>query len=215
MIALVVPWRPRHKLACRDLPEMFVIRGLVFNHEAVRDWETELTPALAENLRRHRHGKVGGSWYVDETYIKVHGHWCYLYRAFDRSGALVDVIFSENRDMTAAKAFFEATKMVTDVTPDRVTRAASQLFARDPDDPRSRRAPFAIANTSITDWSRIIAVQKAATARCAGSRARDRLADLAGPTTSCVTSPVPVPKPTSRSPPTIAGSTSFAASQRF
>lgn len=61
MIALVVPWRPRHKLACRDLPEMFVIRGLVFNHEAVRDWETELTPALAENLWRHRHGKVGGA----------------------------------------------------------------------------------------------------------------------------------------------------------
>ena len=29
-----------------------------------------------------------------QTYIKVQGRWCYLYRAIDRSGALVDVMFS-------------------------------------------------------------------------------------------------------------------------
>ena len=60
---------------------------------------------LAEDLRRRRKGKVGRSWYVDETSIKVGGRWCYLYRAIDRSGALVDVLFSEHRDMAAAKAF--------------------------------------------------------------------------------------------------------------
>ncbi|WP_216856245.1 DDE-type integrase/transposase/recombinase [Acidisphaera sp. S103] len=36
---------------------------------------------------------------VTRPYIKVHGHWRYLYRAIDRSGALVDVMFSEHRDM--------------------------------------------------------------------------------------------------------------------
>src|SRR5271154_1792098 len=120
VIALVVLWRLRYKLALRDLPEMFLIRGIVFSHEAVRDWETKLTPAMTENLRRRRRGKVGRSWYVDETYIKVRGHWRYLYRAIDRSGALVDVMFSEHRDMAAAKAFFASAKMVTGVTPDRV-----------------------------------------------------------------------------------------------
>jgi hypothetical protein len=74
VIALVVFWRLRYKLSLRDLPEMFLIRGIVFSHEAVRDWEATLMPALAESLRRRRHGKVGRSWYVDETYIKVHGH---------------------------------------------------------------------------------------------------------------------------------------------
>jgi transposase-like protein len=64
---------------------------------------------------------VGRSWYVDEAYFKVHGQWRYLYRAIDRSGARVDVMFSEHRDMAAAKAFFESAKMVTGVTPDRVT----------------------------------------------------------------------------------------------
>jgi len=54
VIALVVLWRLRYKLSLRDLPEMFLIRGIVFSHEAVRDWEAKLTPALAEGLRRRR-----------------------------------------------------------------------------------------------------------------------------------------------------------------
>ena len=130
VIALVVLWRLRYKLSLRDLPEMFLIRGIVFSHEAVRDWETKLTPAMTENLRRRRRGKVGRSWYVDETYIKVQGHWRYLYRAIDRSGALVDVMFSEHRDMAAAKAFFESAKMVTGVTPDRVTTDGHDSYPR-------------------------------------------------------------------------------------
>src|ERR1700735_1072541 len=121
VIALVVLWRLRYKLALRDLPEMFLIRGMVFSHEAVRDWETKLTPALAETLRRRRRGEAARSWYTDETYIKVHGRWRYLYRAIDRSGALVDVTFSEHRDMAAAKAFFESARMVTGITPAQLT----------------------------------------------------------------------------------------------
>src|SRR5919112_2579080 len=111
VIALVVLWRLRYRLTLRDLGEMFLQRGIVFSHEAVRGWEAKLTPALAEDLRRRRRGKAGRSWYVDETYIKVQGRWCYLYRAIDRSGALVDVMFSEHRDM-AAKAFFRSAKAV-------------------------------------------------------------------------------------------------------
>ena len=100
---------------------MFLIRGIVFSHEAVRDWEAKLTPALAEELRRHRRHRIGPSWYIDETYIKVQGQWRYLYRAIDRDGALVDVMLSEHRDLAAAKAFFRSAKTVTGVIPNRVT----------------------------------------------------------------------------------------------
>lgn len=130
VIALVVLWRLRYRLALRDLPEMFAVRGMVFSHEAVRDWEAKLTPALAEDLRRRRHGQAGCSWYVDETYIKVDGRWCYLYRAIDRSGALVDVMFSEHRDMAAARAFFRSAKATTGVTPDRVTTDGHDSYPR-------------------------------------------------------------------------------------
>ena len=81
VVALVVLWRLRYKLSLRDLPEMFALRGMVFSREAVREWKAKLTPALAEELRRRRRGKVGRSWHVDETYLKAAGRWCYVYRA--------------------------------------------------------------------------------------------------------------------------------------
>src|ERR1700759_2970726 len=131
VIALVVLWRLRYKLSLRDLAEMFLIRGIVFSYEAVREWETKLTPALAENLRRRRRrGKIGRSWYVDETYVKIQGRWCYLYRAIDTSGALVDVRLSETRDMAAARAFFRSAKAVTGITPARVTTDGHDSYPR-------------------------------------------------------------------------------------
>jgi transposase-like protein len=100
---------------------MFLERGLVFTHEAVREWEAQLAPQLSETLRKHRRGRTGPSWYVDETFIKVKGRLVYLYRAIDRNGNLVDVLLSEKRDKAAAEAFFRSARMVTGCVPQRVT----------------------------------------------------------------------------------------------
>ena len=54
-------------------------------------------------------------------YVKVAGEWCYLYRAIDRDGNLVDVYLSETRDMAAAKAFLRSARSVTQVEPEQVT----------------------------------------------------------------------------------------------
>jgi putative transposase len=121
VVCLMVLWRVRYKLSLRDLPEMFLERGIVFTHEAVREWEAQLAPLLSETLRKHRRGRIGRSWYVDETYIKVKGRWTYLYRGIDRDGNLVDVFLSEQRDRVAADAFFRSARTVTEVIPDRVT----------------------------------------------------------------------------------------------
>jgi transposase-like protein len=61
IIFLVVFWRLRYKLSLRDLAEMFLIRGIVFTHEAVRDWEAKLAPMLAEGLRKRRAGNGAGT----------------------------------------------------------------------------------------------------------------------------------------------------------
>ena len=61
VIALVVFWRLRYKLSLRDLPEMFLLRGIEFTYEAVRDWEAKLTPLLIDNLRRRRGGGSGSA----------------------------------------------------------------------------------------------------------------------------------------------------------
>ena len=126
----MVLWRFRYKLSLRDLAEMFLQRGMVFTHEAVRNWEAGLASLLGEALGKRRHGIVGNSWYVDETYIRAQGRWCYLYRAIDRDGNLVDVRLSETRDPTVAEAFFRSAWMVTGVTPDRITTDGHDAYAR-------------------------------------------------------------------------------------
>ena len=97
----IVLCRLRYKLSLRNLAEMFLLRGFEFTHEAVREWEERFAPLLAEQIRRKRKGKVGPRWYADETYIKVKGKWCYLYRAIDRDGNLIDSMLSATRDMDA------------------------------------------------------------------------------------------------------------------
>jgi transposase-like protein len=133
VIALVVLWRLRYRLTLRDLSEMFLQRGIVVSYEAVREWEAKLAPVLAGELRQRRRAKGGPgrrSWHVDETYLKVRGRWCYLYRAIDRNGDLVDTMLSEHRDMAAAQAFFRSAKSVTGQVPDQVTTDGHGSYPR-------------------------------------------------------------------------------------
>src|SRR5712692_1239085 len=80
VVCLVVLWRVRYKLSLRDLPEMFLERGIVFTHEVVREWETQLAPLLSETLRTHRRGRLGSSWYTDET-VRHEAHYVHGARA--------------------------------------------------------------------------------------------------------------------------------------
>jgi transposase-like protein len=49
---------------------------------------------------------VGGSWRVDETYLKIKGRWVYLYRAVDKADRTVDFLLSKRRDIAAASDSF-------------------------------------------------------------------------------------------------------------
>jgi len=109
---------------------MFLERGFEFTHEAVRDWEARFAPLITEKLRARRKGKAGRSWYTDETYLKVGGKWCYLYRAIDRDGNLVDSMLSEHRDMAAAKRFFSNARDVVGHKPARVTTDGHDSYPR-------------------------------------------------------------------------------------
>ena len=65
MVLLVILWRLRDTLSLRDVAEMFLVRGFVFTHEAVRGWEARFAPFLADQLRTKRRGKAGTSWDVE------------------------------------------------------------------------------------------------------------------------------------------------------
>jgi putative transposase len=130
VVCLVILWRFRYKLSLQDLAEMFLQRGLSFTHEAVREWEHKLTLLLSKALRKRRHGPVGASWYVDETYIRIQGRWCYLCRAIDRDVHLIDARLSDTRNLMAAEAFFRSAWTVTGVMPDRITTDGHDAYPR-------------------------------------------------------------------------------------
>ena len=51
----------------------------------------------------------------------MEGRWCYLYRAIDKEGDLVDVYLSGVRDQAAAEAFFKQANTTTGIIPDQIT----------------------------------------------------------------------------------------------
>jgi len=118
---LVVLWRLRHKRRLRDLAELFLERGFVCTHAAVREWAARFAPLLAAQRRAKRRGMAGTTWHADATYLRVDGRWCSLYRAIDRDGTLVDALRSERRAMDAAQRFFAQAHDSTGRAPEQVT----------------------------------------------------------------------------------------------
>ena len=85
------------------------------------------TPLKADAARPCRHA-VGDHWQVDETYVKVAGHWRYVYRAIDQFGQVIDVFVSPRRDARAARWFFQQAIGATKVTPVEVTTDQAPVY---------------------------------------------------------------------------------------
>src|SRR5699024_5324553 len=86
IILWAVRWYCRYGVSYRDLEEMMTERGVPVDHTTIPDWQAS-------------------SWRVDETYIRVGGRWCYLYRAITAGGQTLDFYLSPKRNVAAAKRF--------------------------------------------------------------------------------------------------------------
>ena len=120
VIALAVRWYLRFRLSCADVVEWLAERGVEVDASTIYDWVQAFTPHFIDAARTHR-SRIGSCWRVDETYLKVDGHWRYVYCALDEDGQIVDVYLSDRRNATAAQAFFAGAIAETGVTPTCVT----------------------------------------------------------------------------------------------
>jgi transposase, IS6 family len=128
VIVLAVRWYLRFGLSYRDVEELLGERGVEVDHVTVYRWVQRFTPLLVDAARPCRHS-VGDRWFVDETYVKVGGHWRYVYRAVDQFGQIIDVYVSPRRDTRAARRFFAAVLGCHRVPSEVVTDRAWTLVA--------------------------------------------------------------------------------------
>lgn len=114
-----VRWYVAYPLSLRHLEEMMAERSVLVEHATVHRWAIKIVPVLALLFRRRKRS-VGKSWRLEETYIKVHGQWKYLYRAVDRDGDTIDFLLRAKRDTAAARRFLEQA-MALHGEPDKIT----------------------------------------------------------------------------------------------
>src|SRR5437763_82143 len=85
---------------------MMLERGVVVSHETVRQWCAKFAQAYANELRRRR-PRPGDKWHLDEVVLKIKGKLCYLWRAVDQTGVVLDILVQSRRNTKAATKFFK------------------------------------------------------------------------------------------------------------
>ncbi len=94
----------RFLLSYRDVEELLAERGLAVSYETIRRWCIKFGQTFAEGLRRRR-ARPGDKWHIDEVQLKIDGERCWLWRAVDQDGVVLDILVQARRNQEAAEAF--------------------------------------------------------------------------------------------------------------
>ncbi len=85
---------------------MLARRGIEVSYESIRQWCLKFGQAYANELRRRR-PRPGDKWHLDEVVLKIKGQQCYLWRAVDQTGVVLDILVQSRRNTKAATRFFK------------------------------------------------------------------------------------------------------------
>jgi putative transposase len=99
-----VRWYVAYPLSTRHVEELMRERGVYVDHVTINRWVIRYSPQLEDAFHRRKR-PAWLRWRMDETYIRVKGAWCYLYRAVDKHGQTIDFLLTEHRDTEAALRF--------------------------------------------------------------------------------------------------------------
>jgi putative transposase len=106
VIRLVVMMYVRYPLSLRNVEDLLAERGIDISHETVRFWWNRFGPLFAAEIRKRRVTDICGypqwRWHLDEVFVRVNGKLCYLWRAVDHEGELLETVVTTKRDKPAA-----------------------------------------------------------------------------------------------------------------
>ena len=95
----------RFGLSCRDVEDLLAKCGVTVTYEAIRQWCSRFGLAYARRLR-HRRGRQGDTWHLDEVFVKIQGQQQFLWRAVDKDCDAIDILVQSRRNRRAAARFF-------------------------------------------------------------------------------------------------------------
>ena len=106
VIRLVVMMYVRYPLSLRNVEDLLAERGIDISHETVRFWWNRFGPMFAAEIRKrqvaHMRAYPQWRWHLDEVFVKVNGKLCYLWRAVDHEGEVLEAVVTARRDKAAA-----------------------------------------------------------------------------------------------------------------
>ncbi|PHF57898.1 IS6 family transposase [Bacillus wiedmannii] len=106
IILVAVGYYCRFSLSYRDVSEILKERGISVHPTTIMRWVHEYG-TLIYQIWKKKNKHAQRSWKLDETYIKVKGEWCYLYRTIDKEGYTLDIQLRKKRNHQAAYAFMK------------------------------------------------------------------------------------------------------------
>ncbi|MEK4500008.1 IS6 family transposase [Bacillus sp. FSL R12-0069] len=106
IILVAVGYYCRFSLSYRDVSEILKERGVSVHPTTIMRWVHEYGNLIYQ-IWKKKNKSAHHAWHLDETYIKVKGEWCYLYRAIDSEGHTLDFQLRKTRNHQAAYAFMK------------------------------------------------------------------------------------------------------------
>src|SRR5882757_2890149 len=111
VIRLVVMMYVRYPLSLRNVEDLLAERGIDISHETVRFWWNRFGPMFAAEIRKKRVAHLRSfpqwRWHLDEVFVKINGKFCYLWRAVDHEGEVLETVVTTKRDTAAALKFLK------------------------------------------------------------------------------------------------------------
>jgi putative transposase len=92
----------RFPLSLRMVEDLLAARGIIVSHQTVRLWAEKFGRHFANEIRRRSAGMLGDKWHLDEVVISIGGKKCWLWRAVDQDGFVLDVLVQSRRNTKAA-----------------------------------------------------------------------------------------------------------------
>ena len=101
VIRLVVMMYVRYPLSLRNVEDLLAERGIDISHETIRFWWNRFGPMFAAEIAKkrvaHMRGFTKWRWHLDEVFVKINGKPCYLWRAVDHEGEVLETVVTAKR----------------------------------------------------------------------------------------------------------------------